>query len=86
MEEGRYAVLRLILNDHVHNLVPVQYVMLYLRLPLLLPPKPKQIGSHLAHLDLLSTLSNTVASKMAIDMLKGIMSRVAIATMDLCRS
>lgn len=60
--------------------------MLYLRLPLFLPPKPKQIGGHLAHLDLLSTLSDAVASKMAIDMLKGIMSRVAVATMDLYHS
>lgn len=78
-------MLRLILNDHVYKNY-FQSDMLYLCLPLLLPPKSKQIGSHLAHLDLLSTLSDAVASKMAIDMLKGIMSRVAITTMDLCHS
>ena len=77
-------MLRLILNNHVYNYF--QSNMLYLCLPFLLSPKPKQIGSHLAHLDLLSTLSDAVASKMAIDMLKGIVSRVAIATMNLRRS
>ena len=72
------------MNDHVHNYF--QSNMLHLCLSLLLPPKPKQIGGHLAHLDLLSTLCDTVASEMAIDMLKGIMPRVTIATMDLCHS
>ena len=48
-----------------------------------LSPKSKQIGTHLAHLDLLRPFSNAVPAEVAIDVLERVVSRVSVAAVDL---
>lgn len=47
------------------------------------PAKAKQIRSNLAHLDLLAALGDAVPTVVAPDVLKRIMSRIAVSAMDL---
>lgn len=49
----------------------------------LLSSKVKQIRRDFAHLDLLGTLRDPVPTEMTIDVLEGVVARIAIAAVDL---